>query len=462
MVDADASTTSTREGWATPRPWHALEVDDVVEGTESDRRAGLTDEEATRRLDSHGPNELGKDEPRGDLEILLHQFTSPLIYILLVAFVVTILIDEYTDAAVIAAVLVINAIIGFIQERKADRSVHALMQMAAPRSTVVRDGTEQEVDALDLVPGDVVLLTSGSRVPADLRLVRTTTLQVDESLLTGESKPAQKSTDPVAEDALAADRSCMVFMGSAVTSGRARGVVIATALDTQLGSIAESIRAEEKPETPLQQRMNRFANIIAVAVLASTVVAFGMGYLLTDQALEELFLTAVALAVAVVPEGLPVAFTVAMALGVRRMAQRNAIIRSLPAVETLGSTNTIGSDKTGTLTANRMTLVRGWTPDGWVRFVEPEDDDADDEAVPAADHLADHPDGALATSVRTAVVTSEAELVVEDGEVVDQRGDPTEVALLTAARAVGRDPRQMRDEVEVLAHVPFESDLRYS
>jgi len=357
---------------------------------------------------------------------------------------------------------VINAVIGFIQERKADRSVHALMQMAAPRSTVVRDGREREVDAVDLVPGDLVLLASGSRVPADLRLVRTTSLHIDESLLTGESQPAHKATEPVAHDALAADRASMAFMGSAVTSGRARGVVVATALDTQLGAIAESIRAEEKPETPLQQRMDRFANIIAVAVLASTMLAFGMGYLLTDQALDELFLTAVALAVAVVPEGLPVAFTVAMALGVRRMAQRNAIIRSLPAVETLGSTNTIGSDKTGTLTANRMTLVRGWTPDGWVRFLEPADGDPDEGAMSAAEHLEAHPGGALAATVRTAVVTSEAELVVEDGEVVEQRGEATEVALLAAARAIGRDPRELRDRIQVLAHVPFESDLRYS
>jgi potassium/sodium efflux P-type ATPase len=320
-----------------------------------------------------------------------------------------------------------------------------------------------------------VLLTSGTRVPADLRLLRTTSLDVDESLLTGESKPAAKSTDPVDEDALVGDRSSMAFMGSAVTSGRARGLVVATGTRTQLGEIAESIRTEEKPETPLQQRMDRFANIIAVVVLSSTVAAFLLGLALGGD-VQEMFLTAVALAVAVVPEGLPVAFTVAMALGVRRMAQRNAIIRSLPAVETLGSTNTIGSDKTGTLTANRMTLVRGWTPDGWVRFHWDTDDDdgrgdpgSDPDGDPdggglpdAADHLDDHPEGALASSIRTAVITSEAELVVEDGEVVERRGDPTEVALLAAARAVGRDPLPMRRDAEVLAHVPFESDLRYS
>ncbi len=439
--------------------WHAREVRDAADELDTDLEVGLTTTEATARLERYGPNALGRDEPLSDLQILLHQFVSPLIYILLVAFVVTILIDEYTDAAVIAAVLAINAVIGFVQERKADRSVHALMKMAAPTSMVVRDGRRSEIDGVDLVPGDIVFLTSGTRVPADLRLVRTTSLQVDESLLTGESKPAVKATDAVDEDALVGDRSSMVFMGSAVTSGRARGVVVATAATTQLGEIAESIRQQEKPETPLQQRMDRFANVIAVAVLSSTVVAFLLGLALGGE-VEEMFLTAVALAVAVVPEGLPVAFTVAMALGVRRMAQRNAIIRSLPAVETLGSTNTIGSDKTGTLTANRMTLVRGWTPDGWVSF-QPADDDTPAMAA-AADHLERHPGGALDSSVRTAVVTSEAELVVEDGEVVGHRGDPTEIALLAAARAVGKDPRHLREQAEVLAHVPFESDLRYS
>ena len=467
---------SSRQGHVqvpSGRQWHALPAHEVLAALGTDHLLGLTADDARHRLEQTGPNELGKDEPRGEVEILLHQFTSPLIYILLVAFVVTMLIDEYTDAAVIAAVLVINAVIGFIQERKADRSVHALMQMAAPTSRVVRGGTETEVDAVQLVPGDLVLLTSGTRVPADLRLVQTTSLEIDESLLTGESEPAAKSPPAVEEDALVGDRSSMAFMGSAVASGRARGVVVATAVATELGAIAESIREEEKPETPLQQRMDRFANVIAVAVLASTVGAFLLGLALGGE-VEEMFLTAVALAVAVVPEGLPVAFTVAMALGVHRMAQRNAIIRSLPAVETLGSTNTIGSDKTGTLTANRMTLVRGWTTDGWVRFRwDDEGDDGGHGGAPdldvggdglrdAADHLDDHPEGALAKSIRTAVITSEAELVLTDGEVTERRGDPTEVALLAAAYAVGRDPLLLRRDAEVLAHVPFESDLRYS
>jgi magnesium-transporting ATPase (P-type) len=366
-VDSDTVLPrATSAGDDQDHAWHALAADEVVTTLGTDLDTGLRTPEAEERLERYGRNELQPDEPKSDLAILLDQFTSPLIYILLVAAVVTIAIDEYTDAAVIAAVLVINAVIGFIQERRADRSVHALMQLASPTSTVVRDGEQREIDSAGLVPGDVVLLASGTLVPADLRLARTTSLAIDESLLTGESDPAGKSPAAVAADALAADRTNMAHMGTSVTTGRGRAVVVATGAATQLGAIAESIRAEAEPDTPLQQRMNRFANIIAVAVLGSTLAAFSLGVALGGE-VNEMFLTAVALAVAVVPEGLPVAFTVAMALGVRRMAGRNALIRRLPAVETLGSTNTIGSDKTGTLTENRMTVRRIWTADGWAR-----------------------------------------------------------------------------------------------
>jgi magnesium-transporting ATPase (P-type) len=448
-------------GAASDIAWHAIAADEVAPELDTDVQSGLSGSEASARLERYGPNELSRDEPRGNLQILLDQFTSPLIYILLVAFVVTIVIDEYTDAGVIAAVLVINATIGFFQERKADRSVHALMELAAPRSTVVREGQEHEVDSTELVPGDIILLTSGSRVPADLRLVSTTSLEVDESLLTGESTPTRKHTDPVGEDTLAADRTCMAFMGSAVASGRGRGVVVATGSQTVLGGIAESIREEKQPETPLQQRMRRFANIIAVAVLASTVVAFLLGVAL-GEAPSEMFLTAVALAVAVVPEGLPVAFTVAMALGVRRMAHRNSLIRSLPAVETLGSTDVIGSDKTGTLTANQMTVLRGWSSAGWVTFSDEPSEVTEEDDAGARHHVDEDPDGPLARALRSATISNEAALVDRDDGSVEHRGDPTESALLVAAREAGLDPTNLRDDATVLATVPFESDLRYS
>jgi magnesium-transporting ATPase (P-type) len=447
---------------ARPRPWHALDPEEVAVELDTDLDRGISDEDAAARLERYGRNELQPDEPKSNLAILLDQFTSPLIYILLVAFVVTILIDEYTDAAVIAAVLVINATIGFIQERKADRSVHALMQLASPSSVVVRDGEQRTVDSVELVPGDVVLLASGTLVPADLRIARATTLTIDESLLTGESQPAAKTTAPVDQDALAADRSSIAHMGTSVASGRGRAIVVATGSATELGAIAESIRREEHPKTPLQLRMNRFANIIAVVVLASTLVAFLLGVALGGE-VNEMFLTAVALAVAVVPEGLPVAFTVAMALGVRRMAARNAIVRSLPAVETLGSTDTIGSDKTGTLTENRMTALRAWTADGWAT-IRPSGEEVldDDELHPhVSDRLEAHPDGPLAATLRTGVLSNESDLR-RTHEGFEHRGDPTETALLEAAFQAGWDPAVLRQEATELATVPFESELRYS
>jgi magnesium-transporting ATPase (P-type) len=464
-----AQDSSMRTGPASKRqpPWHALEADEAVDRLEVDVEQGLASDDAQRRLDEHGRNELATEEPRGELDIVLAQFKCPLIYILLVAFVVTILIDEYTDAAVIVAVLAINATIGYFQERKADRSVQALMELASPTSRVLRDGEKTEIDARELVPGDIVLMGSGDRVPADLRVVRANQLEVDESLLTGESEPVAKNTDPVDEEALAADRASIAHMGSAVSSGRGRGLVIATATDTQLGQIAEEIRGQAKPDTPLQRRMHRFANIIAVAVLASTVVAFFLGLALGEP-VDEMFLTAVALAVAVVPEGLPVAFTVAMALGVNRMAQRNAIIRSLPAVETLGSTDTIGSDKTGTLTQNRMTVLRVWTGDGSYAVGERTREllEGTEDLPDAAAQVSVDGTDPLSQTVCTAVLSNESEVrrtVGDDGEeVFEHHGDPTESALLEAAYRMGVDAEDLRVEQELLADLPFESYRQYS
>jgi magnesium-transporting ATPase (P-type) len=438
--------------------WHGLTAAAVAQRQGVDPADGLTAAEAARRLERFGPNELAQDEPPTNLQILLRQFKSPLISILLVAAAVTVAIREYIDTGVIAAVLVLNAAVGFVQERKADRSVRSLMELAAPRSRVVRDGVEQDVDTRALVAGDVVLLDSGARVPADLRLVGTTALQVDESLLTGESLPVSKITDPVAEGAGAADRTNMAYMGSIVASGRGRGLVVATAAGTELGKIAERIRTAEHPESPLTRRMHRFANIVAVAVAASAAVTFALGVAMGEP-VGEVFLTAVALAVAIVPEGLPVALTVAMALGVHRMAQRNALIRTLPAVETLGSTNTIGSDKTGTLTQNRMTVQRLWTP-GRTYTLDSADREDGAEPLPGqADWEGTDP---VSLVLLAGVLTNEAELVGWDGAEPTTRGDPTEAALLVSASRSGLDPAAARERYPVVAEVPFEPDLRYS
>jgi Ca2+-transporting ATPase len=442
---------------APPQAWHALDVADALEQAGVERRKGLSAEEAATRRETHGPNRLASEPPVSDLVLLARQFASPLILILIVATVVTVLLREYADSAVIVAVLILNATIGFTQERRADRSVNALMSLASPAATVLRDGIRRRIDAEELVPGDVVILEAGDRIPADLRVIESSALCADESLLTGESSPVTKTTAPVDADLLAADRTSMLHMGASVTGGRAIGLVVATAGGTVLGTIAERMSAQERPPTPLQRRMSRFANIIAVAVLASTALAFGLGVAL-GGAPSEMFLTAVALAVAVIPEGLPVAFTIAMALGVRRMAQRRVIVRTLPAVETLGSTTVIGSDKTGTLTENRMRVVAVWTAAGWAhlgRDTLPLGDES--LAMAVGEHEGPLP-GPLTETLRTGVLSNDATLS-DDGSGI---GDPTEVALLVAATAAGLDPQGLREEVPLLADVPFAAEHRFS
>ncbi|MEX2324260.1 MAG: HAD-IC family P-type ATPase [Nitriliruptoraceae bacterium] len=440
-------TTDTTTSPAAPY-WHAHEAVDVVYQLDSDIAVGLSQAEVEQRRTVHGANELPLEEVRTVWQLLAAQFTSPLIAILLVAMVVTALIGEYTDSVVIAVVLIINASIGYFQESRAERAVHALMELASPQAIVIRDSREQVVAARDLVPGDIVRLTSGDRVPADLRLVRTTTLDIDESMLTGESEPIRKSTDPVAESAIVADRFGMAYFGATVVSGRATGIAVATGLNTQLGKIADSIRTQARPTTPLQRRMKGFANRIAVVVLGATGITFAAGIALGESP-SSMFLIAVALAVAVVPEGLPVALTVALALGVRRMSQRNVVIRALLAVETLGSTNVIGSDKTGTLTENRMTAVELWTADGTYTLR------GDWFDVPPSDV-------AFIETLRSAAASSEAAIEVVDAEIAGRRGEATDVALLEAAYRHQIASAEPSRDPGLLALVPFESQRQYA
>ncbi|MFO7589961.1 MAG: HAD-IC family P-type ATPase [Acidimicrobiia bacterium] len=426
-------------------PWHALDREDVASRLAT-RHEGLTSDEVEERRVRHGPNELEEIPPPSPLTILVHQFTSPLIYLLLLATVVTVVLGEYIDASVIAAVLILNAVIGFTQEQGAERSVHALMRLLAPHARVVRGGRDLDVESRELVPGDVVLLESGLRVPADLRLTSTTALEIDESLLTGESYPVSKDVRRLDPEIPLADRTNLAFTGTTVTSGRGRGFVVATGLETALGAVAQQVRTQETVETPLQRRMTQFARVIAIIIGIACAVLFAVGVGLGEPA-SDMFLAAVALAVAAIPEGLPVAFTVALALGVRRMARRNAIVRRLPAVETLGSTTTIGSDKTGTLTENRMTVRKIWTG-GRVHSVD--------------DRFGPPPDGsALHMTLLVGVLASEAEAYAgADGLVV--QGDPTEAALLVAAATAGIEPEAARDEHPVVSEVPFESERRFA
>jgi Ca2+-transporting ATPase len=455
----EADVERATAGNAAQQPWHVLDYSRVEEilGTSVH---GLDATEVTARLARHGANTLEETPPPSPLAVLLHQFRSPLIYILLIATVVTLALGEYIDSGVIAAVLALNAIIGFIQEYRAEHSVRALMQLVSPKARVIRGGREREVESRELVPGDVVLLESGVRVPADLRLFFSTALMIDESLLTGESVAVVKKSVPLdAAELPLGDRNNMAYAGSIVASGRGRGYVVATGVRTELGTIAEHVRASERAETPLQARMARFAGLVGIVVGIGAAIVFAVG-MARGGSVAEMFMVAVAMAVAVIPEGLPVVFTITLALGVRRMARRNAIIRRLPAVETLGSTTVIGSDKTGTLTENRMTVQKIWAGGKTFSLV-------DGAAGESAGLLERHKGAALAEhrplylTLLTGVLSNEADISLAD-EGYESRGDPTEAALLIAAAQLGIEPSEIRSAYSIDAEIPFESERQYS
>lgn len=428
--------------------WYASQVSDIERILETTSE-GLTGAEARTRLELHGPNVIPAEAPTNPFVVFFRQFASPLILILVVAAGVTLLLNELLDTALIVLALLLNAVIGFAQERRAAGAVRALMQLVVPQCHVVRDGTEQEIDSRDLVVGDLVVLEPGSRLPADLRLSDVNGLTIDESMLTGESLPVSKQADPVAEQAVTADRRSMAFTGTIVTSGRGRGYVVGTALNTELGAIAGQIRVEDAMITPLQLRMQRFARLIGISVLIAAAVAFISGVALGESA-DTMFHTAVAMAVSAVPEALPVATTVTLAIGVSRMARRNAVLRSLPAIETLGSTTVIGSDKTGTLTENRMTVESIWEAGHLHEMVD---------GLPASHVLSSQ--SALHLTLLAGVLTNEAQLGEPEAGIA-ATGDPTETALLVAASTAGLDPAQLRQKHRTRHEIPFEPELRFS
>jgi magnesium-transporting ATPase (P-type) len=436
--------------------WHAVSHEIAARDLQT-RPQGLAPAEAVARREVVGENVLEDAPPPGLVTVVVDQFRSPLIYILLIATAVTLVLGEFLDASVIAAALALNATIGTIQQRKAEASVRSLQQLLAPQARVVRDGRAVQVESRDLVPGDVVLLGTGERVPADVRLTDVNVLSVDESLLTGESLPVQKQVDAVAPDAPLADRTNLVFSGTVVARGRGRGYVVATGPATELGRIAEHIRTAESPVTPLQRRLDQFAKIIGLVVLFAALLAFVLGLVLGQPA-SEMFIVAVALAVGAIPEGLVVVFTVVLAVGVTRMARRKAIVRRLAAVETLGSTTVVCSDKTGTLTRNEMTVREIRTAGR--RFVST-DSDHDDLGLDVLDieDLAEHRE--LYLTMLSGVLASEADSHWVDDE-LQVTGDPTEAALLRAAADIGLDPSRLRLEHPLGVRLPFEPERRYA
>ena len=340
--------------------WHTQETSAVlaVWGTGP---AGLTAEAAKQRLEQSGPNQLKKGKKRSVFSIFLGQFMDFMIWVLIAAALISGFLGEWVDACIIAIVIVLNAILGTVQEARAEAALEALEKMAAPFAKVVRDGATMKLPAAELVPGDLVLLEAGDSVPADLRIVTCHSLKVEESALTGESLPAEKSAAVVEDlNVPLADRINMAYMGTAVTYGRASGVVTATGMETEMGKIAHQLSGGKTESTPLQKKLNQLSNVLSIGVIGVAVVIFAAG-LLSGRTAIDMFLTAVSLAVAAIPEGMVAVVTIVLAMGMRRMADQGAIIRRLPAVETLGSTQVICSDKTGTLTMNRMTVQQIWT-----------------------------------------------------------------------------------------------------
>ncbi|HJX41245.1 MAG TPA: HAD-IC family P-type ATPase, partial [Anaerolineales bacterium] len=436
--------------------WHALSPNETGRELQSPLEAGLSPDQAARRLAQHGPNEL-REAPRPGLwHKLLDQFNNFIILILIAAAAISALLGDWVEAAAILAIVVLNAVLGVLQEHRAEQAMAALRKLAAPEAQVVRDGRRQVLRASQLVPGDLVLLEAGNYVPADLRLVEAVNLRVEEAALTGESAAVQKDAQVVLPEAAElGDRTNMAYSGTLVSYGRGRGLVVATGMSTQLGLIAGMLQAVEEEATPLQRRLDQLGKVLGWAALGVCGGVFLVGWARGFDALE-MFLVAVSLAVAAVPEGLPAVVTITLALGMREMIRRNVLIRRLASVETLGSTTVICSDKTGTLTQNKMAATRLWV-DG-VSF-EIGGDEASLEGGFRVNSrsvdLRDYP--ASTTALWVGALDNDAQF--EPGEDGRARvvGDPTEVALAVAARKGGVHQDQLERAYPRINEIPFDS-----
>jgi cation-transporting ATPase F len=436
--------------------WHHLPIEEVIELLETDPEAGLDIFEVKHRQERFGPNTLTPQRRKSPLVRFLLQFHNPLIYILLVATVITAVIKDIVDATIIFAAVLVNAIIGYIQESRAERAIEALARVMTTEATVIRAGKMQRIPADELTLGDLVLLKAGDKVPADLRLIRSRDLQIAEAALTGESVPVQKDASIVVNrEAVLADRHNMAYASTLVTYGTGVGVVTAIGDNTEVGRISQLISTAEELQTPLTRKIVQFSRLLLFAILALAAVTFAIGIWRGQPAIDT-FIAAIALAVAMIPEGLPAALTVTLAIGVSRMAQRRAIIRKLPAVETLGSVTVICSDKTGTLTQNQMTVQQIYVTDATYRvsgigYAPSGEIWHDDKIITTFDGHA-----ALVETLRAGLLCNDSALVEEEGA-WRAEGDPTEVALIVAARKAGLTTK----DLPRIDAIPFESQHQY-
>jgi len=425
--------------------WHVLSKEEVEEKLSTSFLKGLSKDEVYRRLEQYGPNELEEKGRKTIFQMFVDQFKDFMIAVLIVAAIISGLLGEITDAIIILLIVVLNAVLGVVQENKAEQSLEALKKMASPTAKVIRNGMPDVIPASQLVPGDVVVLEAGDFVPADIRLIETSNLKIEEAALTGESVPVEKHSERLEkEDVPLGDRVNMAYSGSIVTYGRGKGIVVGTGMNTEMGKIAEMIQTGEETVTPLQKRLEVVGKTLGTAALAICGVIFIVG-ILYGKEIFQMFLTSVSLAVAAIPEGLPAIVTIVLAVGVQRMARRNAIIRKLPAVETLGSATIICSDKTGTLTQNRMTVEQVYYNGQFLNV----------NKLEGQDGLDDH----LKLLITTGVLCNDTQIVME-GEKKKTIGDPTETALVQLGLKVGLDKDILDANMPRVDELPFDSERK--
>ena len=437
-------------------PWHTLTVEATFARLKS-TRDGLSSAEAAVRLEQFGPNELQASARVSPWSILLEQFKNVLIIILLVATALSAFLGHGVEAIAITVIVLFAVILGFLQEYRAERAIEALRELAAPAATVMRDGRERDVSARDLVPGDVIVLATGDKVPADVRLIEAVNLQTNEAALTGESAPVEKQTRPLENEKLpTGDRISMGYAGTLVTYGRGRATVTATAMNTEFGKIARMLETVETGKTPLQENLDRVGKVLARAAFALVIIIVAFG-LLRGQPFIEMLIFGVALAVAVVPEALPAVVTISLALGVKRMIKRNALVRRLSAVETLGSTSIICSDKTGTLTKDEMTMRKCYVGN---QMFEVSGTGYEPQGSFSLNGETVEPTESLTLLLRAAVLASDARLERNEQEKWEIKGDPTEGALVVAAAKAGLDKTELERAFPREHEIPFSSETK--
>ena len=449
--------------------WHMLPAEDVVKNLETAIETGLTSTEITRRLEKYGKNELAEAPRPGWLQRFVAQFNNFVIYILLFAVVVSFVLGDYVEAIAILAIVVLNAALGLVQEGRAEQALAALKKLAAPDARLMRDGKTIVVPSNEVVPGDVVLLEAGDYIPADLRLVETANLRIEEAALTGESVPVEKKADKkVDEKAVLGDRKNMAYMSTITTYGRGVGVVVATGMQTEIGKIAELIQSTEEEETPLQTRLNDLGRTLSIGALIICGLVFAVGAFQAVQhdvemgeAIKESFIIAISLAIAAVPEGLPAVVTINLAIGMREMIRRNALIRKLPAVETLGSATAICSDKTGTLTQNEMTAVKMLVANHRLE-ISGEGYSTSGQFLAEGQEQNPHERVETDRMLLGGLLASDARLEEDSESLTGYRmiGDPTEGALVVAAAKAGMWRKEMEAKYPRVDEIPFDSDRK--